>query len=156
MMIRNLEHKECIHILTNNYIGHLAYIDNGKPFVAPITYFYDKNINAIIGYSAEGHKVKAMRKNPSVSMEVSEIDSVNSWDSILVHGQYKELFGSEAKAHLHDFSLGVKDLIVRKEHRKLDFISQFSSKIYKDDFPIIFLIIIEEITGKMRRHQNHI
>ncbi|WP_298895259.1 pyridoxamine 5'-phosphate oxidase family protein [uncultured Psychroserpens sp.] len=153
-MIRHLNDNECIRILANNYIGHLSYIYNGKPFIAPITYFYDKNINAIIGYSAEGHKVKAMRKHTAVSMEVSEIDSVNTWDSILVHGHYQELYGSEAKAHLHDFSLGVKDLIVRKEHRKLDFISQFSSQIYKDDFPIIFLIKIDEITGKMRRHKD--
>ncbi|WP_299336410.1 pyridoxamine 5'-phosphate oxidase family protein [uncultured Psychroserpens sp.] len=155
-MIRTLKHKECIHILTNNYIGHLAYTYMNKPFVVPVTYFFDEKINAIIGYSAEGHKVKAMRKKPSVCMEVSEIDSVNVWDSVLIHGQYEELEGSNAKAHLHDFSLGVKDLIIRKEHRKLDFISQFSSKIFKDDFPIIFLIKIEEITGKMRRHESTI
>lgn len=152
-MIRQLTDKECIYILTNNYIGHLAYIYNNKPFIAPITYFFDERINAIIGYSAEGHKIKAMRKNNTVSMEVSEIDSVNVWDSILVHGRFEELEGSEAKAHLHDFSLGVKDLIIRKEHRKLDFINQFSSKIYKD-IPIVFLIRIDEITGKIRRYEN--
>lgn len=155
-MIRHLTDKECIFILSNNYIGHLAYIYNDKPFVAPITYFYDEKLNAIIGYSAEGHKVNAMRKKSSVCVEVSEIDSVNSWDSILVHGQYEELSGSEAKAHLHDFSLGVKDLIIRKEQRKLDFISQFSSKIYKDNFPIVFTIKYKTITGKTRRHLNSV
>jgi nitroimidazol reductase NimA-like FMN-containing flavoprotein (pyridoxamine 5'-phosphate oxidase superfamily) len=151
-MIRQLKDKECIHILTNNYIGNLAYIYNGSPFITPITYFYHEKMNAIIGYSAEGHKIKAMRKEPSVSMSVSDIDSVNTWDSVLIHGRYQELSGSDAKAHLHDFSLGVKDLIIRKEHRSLDFINQFSSKIYKDDLPVIFLIKIEAITGKMRRH----
>ncbi|MBO6632773.1 MAG: pyridoxamine 5'-phosphate oxidase family protein, partial [Psychroserpens sp.] len=144
----------CEKILAANYIGQLAYIRQKRPYVAPITYFYDSKINAIIGYSAEGHKIEAMRKNNLVSMGVSEIDSINHWDSILVHGRYEELIGSTAKAHLHDFSLGVKDLIMKREHRKLDFISQFSSKIYKDDFPIIFLIHIEEMTGKMRRHSE--
>lgn len=152
-MIRQLTDKECLYILTNNYIGHLAYIFNEKPFIAPITYFFHEKINAIIGYSAEGHKIRAMRKNNTVCMEVSEIDSVNVWDSILVHGRFEELEGSEAKAHLHDFSLGVKDLIIRKEHRKLDFINQFSSKIYKD-IPIVFLIRIDEITGKIRRYEH--
>ncbi len=153
-MIRSLNQNECEQILASNYIGHLAYIRRKRPYIAPITYFYDPKINAIIGYSAEGHKIRAMRKNNMVSMEVSEIDSVNNWDSILVHGTYEELSGSTAKAHLHDFSLGVKDLIMKREQRKLDFISQFSSKIYKDDFPIIFLIHVEEITGKMRRHSD--
>jgi nitroimidazol reductase NimA-like FMN-containing flavoprotein (pyridoxamine 5'-phosphate oxidase superfamily) len=106
----------------------------------------------IIGYSAEGHKVNAMRKNNNVSLGVSNVNSVNSWESVLAQGTFLELSGSEAKSQLHIFSLGVKDLIINKEHRKLDFISEFSSKIYKDDLPVVFQIKIEEITGKMRRN----
>ena len=70
--------------------------------------------------------------------------------SVLVQGIFNELEGSVAKAQLHEFSLGVKDLILKKEQRKLDFISEFSSKIYNDDLPIVFTIKIEEITGKIR------
>lgn len=150
-MIKVLNETERNTILEDNYIGHLAYIYNNRPFIAPITYYFDKARNIIIGYSAEGHKIKAMRKMNSVAMEVAEIDSVNDWNTIVVHGIFEELEGSTAKAYLHDFSLGVKDLIIQKEQRKLDFINQFSSKIYKDDFPVIFLIRIEEITGRMRR-----
>ena len=151
-MIRSLKEKECIHILINNYIGNLSYIYNGRPFIAPITYYFDEATKTIIGYSAEGHKVRSMRKNNNVSVGVSDVDSVNSWESVLVHGTFIELSGSEAKAQLHLFSLGVKDLIINKEHRKLDFISEFSSKIYKDDLPVIFHIKVDEITGKMRRN----
>ena len=150
-MIKVLNQPERLQILEENYIGHLAYIYQNRPFIAPITYYFDKERNIIIGYSAEGHKIKAMRKVNNVAMEVAEIDSVNHWNTIVVHGLYEELEGSTAKAYLHDFSLGVKDLIIRKEQRKLDFINEFSSKIYKDDFPVIFLIHIEEITGRMRR-----
>ena len=149
-MIRSLNEKESYKLLEVNYIGHLAYIFDNKPFVVPITYYFDTEKNVIIGYSAKGHKVTAMRRNSSVSLEVSEIDSVNDWKSVLVHGTYEELENTEATARIHDFSLGVKDLIVNKEQRKLDFISQFSSKIYKDDFPIVFHINIESITGKLR------
>jgi hypothetical protein len=87
-----------------------------------------------------------------VSLSVSEVDSVNSWKSVLAQGVFVELTGSDAKAKLHEFSLGVKDLIIDKEHRKLDFISEFSSKIYKDDLPVVFIIKIDEITGRMRNH----
>jgi nitroimidazol reductase NimA-like FMN-containing flavoprotein (pyridoxamine 5'-phosphate oxidase superfamily) len=152
-MIRNLTEKERMHLLTNNYIGHLGYIYRNRPFIAPITYFFDESINAVIGYSSEGHKISAMRKNNAVSLAISSVDSVNVWDSILIHGNFEELEGSEAKAHLHTFSLGVKDLIIRKEHRKLDFISQFSSKIYKDNIPVVFLIKVQGITGKKRRYE---
>ncbi|WP_298423354.1 pyridoxamine 5'-phosphate oxidase family protein [uncultured Kordia sp.] len=150
-MIKILTETESYKILESNYIGHLAYLYKNRPFIAPITYYFDKERNIIIGYSAEGHKITAMRKNNVIAMEVSEIDSVNHWNSTVVHGTYEELEGSTAKAYLHDFSLGVKDLIIKKENRKLDFINQFSSKIYKDDFPVIFLIKIDEITGRIRR-----
>ena len=151
-MIKTLTEKNSYELLENNYIGHLAYIYRNRPFIAPITYFFDKDNNVIIAYSDEGHKIRAMRKNTAVSLQVSEIDAVNDWNSVLAHGIFKELEGSDAKACLHTFSLGVKDLIIIKKQKKLDFISQFSSKLYKDDTPIVFLIEIEEITGKMRRY----
>lgn len=151
-MIRNLNQDESTKILASNYIGNLSYIYKARPYVVPITYFFDTENNVIIGYSAEGHKIRAMRKNVNVSLGVSEVDSVNSWNSVLAQGTFKELSGSDAKAQLHIFSLGVKDLIINKEHRKLDFISEFSSKIYKDDLPIVFHIKVDEITGKLRRN----
>ncbi|WP_246296655.1 hypothetical protein [Winogradskyella vidalii] len=55
---------------------------------------------------------------------------------------------------MHQFSLGVKDLVVTNEHRELDFIAEFSSKMYKDNRPIIFQINVTEITGKMRSHPD--
>ena len=151
--MRVLNAKECLHILSGNYIGHLSYIYRGRPFIAPITYFFEKTNKLIIGYSAEGHKINAMRKNSNVSINISEIDSVNDWKSVLAHGTFEELSGSAAKAKLHQFSLGVKNLIITKEHKKLDFIHEFSSKIYTDDLPVIFQIKVEEITGKMRNRK---
>ena len=151
-MIKKLDFLENLFILENNYIGYLSYIYQNKPYVVPITYYYDKVSNAIICYSGEGHKITAMRKNNVVSLQVAEISTVNNWKSVLVHGKFEQHFGSDAKAYLHAFSLGVKDVIMEKEHIKLDYISEFSSKIYKGDVPIVYLIRIEEITGKKRKH----
>ena len=151
-MIKTLNQKEQLLLLENNYIGNLGYLNRGRPYVIPVTYFYNQEQNNIICYSGLGHKISALRKNNAVSLSVSDIDSVNKWKSILVHGTYKEESGSTAKTLLHQFSLGVKDLILKKEMRDLDFISQFSSKIYKDDFPVVFTISIDEITGRMRKY----
>jgi nitroimidazol reductase NimA-like FMN-containing flavoprotein (pyridoxamine 5'-phosphate oxidase superfamily) len=152
-MIVTLNKTDRTKVLENNYIGNLSYIYRDRPYIAPITYYYDKANKTVLGYSAEGHKIRAMRKNPNVCLSVSEIDSVNSWISVLAQGVFLELSGSNAKAQLHEFAIGVKDLILKREHIELDFISEFSSKIYNDDLPIIFAIKIEEITGKMRRHK---
>jgi len=149
-MFKNLEEKEVEFILENNYIGHIGYIYQNKPYVVPITFYYNKENHTIICYSGDGHKMNAMRKNNAVSLQVNEIDNMINWKSVLVHGIFEQHFGSDAKAYLHKFSLGVKDVIIEREHRKVNFISEFSSKIYKDDIPAVFLIKIEEITGKKR------
>ena len=151
-MIKNLDPKEIQYVLENNYIGQLGYIFEGRPFVIPITYFYDHQNNYIICYSGDGHKINAMRKNNAISLQVSDVDTVNHWKSVLVHGNFEQHFGSDAKSYLHQFSLGVKDVILEKKHVKLDFISDFSSQIYKGDIPQVFLIRIDHVTGKKRRH----
>lgn len=152
-MIRTLDEDEMYQVLSNNYIGYLAYIYRNRPFIKPITYFFQKKNNILISYSGNGHKVHAMRKHGEVALEVAEIDSVNNWKSVLAQGTYQELSGSEAKAYLHDFSIGIKDLVIRKEGRTLDFISDFSSKIYNnDDSPIVYIIKIEEVSGRLRIH----
>lgn len=150
-MIKTLVNKEKMLMLSTNYIGYLSYIYNNNPFVVPITYFYNNEKNNIICYSGNGHKINALRKNNAISLSVSNIDSVNDWKSILIQGTYEEHTGSTAKALLHQFSLGVKELILKKELRDLDFISQFSSKISNDDIPVVFTIKIEEITGRKRK-----
>jgi nitroimidazol reductase NimA-like FMN-containing flavoprotein (pyridoxamine 5'-phosphate oxidase superfamily) len=152
-MIITLNTSEMALILNTNYIGNLGYIYNNKPFIVPITYFYNEEQHNIICYSGNGHKTKALRKINTVSLCVSVIDSVNSWESVLVQGIYEEHTGSNAKAILHQFSLGVKKIISNQEQRNLDFINQFSSKVYDDDIPVVFTIKIEGVIGKRREFQ---
>ena len=147
-MIKSLKKEECQLILSQNYIGHLAYIYQNRPFIVPITYFYSDN--RIICYSGDGHKINAMRQHDKVALEVAEISTITNWRSVVAHGQFIELERSNAKALLHEFSLGVKDVIMRKELRDLDFISEFSAKVDSDEIPTVFVINIEELTGKLR------
>jgi len=150
-MILKLGKSKCRTLLSNNYIGHLAYIYKNRPFVIPVTYYYDDSTNALFGYSGDGHKINALRINNAVSLEVADIESVNTWKSVSVQGAFYELEGSTAKINLHKFSEGVKDVVRIKERRDLKYLSEFSSKIYKEGPPIVFKIDIEELTGRERK-----
>ncbi|MEO8772757.1 MAG: pyridoxamine 5'-phosphate oxidase family protein [Gelidibacter sp.] len=150
-MYTNLEEKVSLSVLKNDYLGHLSYIYQNRPFVVPITYFFDAERKIIICYSAEGHKMNAMRKNNQVALSVVDVDGLTKWKSVMVHGEFEQLFGSDAKSYLHDFSLGIKSLIAEKELKELSFISEFSSKAVNENIPMIFIIKIDEITGKMRK-----
>jgi hypothetical protein len=43
---------------------------------------------------------------------------------------------------------------MEKDHKQVNFISEFSSKIYNDEIPAVFIIKIEEVTGKKRNTFN--
>lgn len=137
-------------VFRNNYLGHLAYLSQGKPSVIPITYYFDPTDNTIISYTAEGHKIDAMRKNKSVAVQVEEIQSMFNWESAMVHGTFEELKGSDAKQKLHQFTEGIKSIIRQKEHKEVEFINEFSSKIYARGIPIVYQIKILEMVGKRR------
>lgn len=146
-MVKTMNTSKCKLLLSQNYIGHLGYISQNRPFVVPITYFFKDD--QIICYSGEGHKITAMRLHEPVALEVSDITSVKQWTSVAVHGRFQELSGPDAKAKLHEFSLGVKDVILKSEHRDLDFISEFSAKVESNEIPTVFIINIDGLTGKM-------
>jgi len=147
----DLTTSESAGVLRNNYNGHLAYISQGRPYVIPVTFYFDATDNSIISYSAEGHKIDAMRTNPSVSLVAEQIYSLVNWKSVLIHGTYEELKGSLAKQKLHEFTEGIKKIIRQKEHKEVAFINEFSSKLYaRGGTPVTYRIKILEVTGKRR------
>ena len=149
-MIKKLNNKTCIDILRKNYIGRLAYIAKGEPYVIPVTYYYYNDNNYIISYSAEGHKIESMRINHCVSIEVDEITSINRWRSVLVHGLFEELERIDAKFLLHQFAEGVKKVISEREKENPQFIGEFSNKLKGEGTPVVYRIRIQGITGKQR------
>ncbi len=148
--MKDLNKKDCIALLAENYVGRIAYILAGSPEIVPITYFYDSEHNSIISYSGKGGKIEAMRKNGSVSFQVDEISNVILWKSVLIHGEYEELHGITAKHLLHKFSEGVKKLVLKKENSSPNYISEFSSKIIDNGIPIVYRINIKEVVGRQR------
>lgn len=149
-MIKNLEQAECLELLSDNYLGHLGFISGGSPHVIPITYFFDAEEKSIISYSANGHKIDAMRKYEFVSLQVQNVKSIQEWKSVLIHGTFSEVDGSTAKKYLHKFATGVKETIERTTGEKPNFIGEFSSKLQGRELPIVYRIRIRDITGKYR------
>ncbi len=149
-MIQDLKIKEAKQLLVNNYIGYLSFLEGKQPHCIPITFFYSKEHKAIISYAVEGHKIKAMRKNPNVSVLITDIDSVTSWRCALVHGTFEELHSIDAQYYLHAFAEGVKSVILKKEKEHPKFISEFSAKLESMGIPIVYRIVLDDMTAKFR------
>ena len=150
--MKDLQKDEITHVLETNYIGFLSFVWKNNPFVIPITFYFNKADNSLISYSSEGHKVEAMRISNYVSLCVSNITSINNWQSVLVHGKFEELVGAHAKDQLRKFAQGIKKNILIKENKRHQLISDFSSKIMSRSQPIVFRIKISQITGKSRAY----
>lgn len=149
-MIKDLEQSECLELLSNNYIGRLAFIYGQSPYIVPITYFHDAQEKCILSYSAEGHKIESMRKYTSVVLQVDVIKTIQNWKSVQVHGNFDELHGSTAKKYLHRFAQGVQDTVHRVQGSSPKFIQDFSIRLQQKNIPIIYRIPILDITGKLR------
>ncbi|MUP45962.1 flavin mononucleotide-binding protein [Gramella sp. BOM4] len=148
--MKKLPKDECLFLLKNNYLGHLAYLNRGIPETLPITYFFDEGTRSIISYSGEGVKIKMMREKPQVSFQVEEIQNLKEWKSVLIYGRFEELEAIDAKNKLHQFSEGVKSILQKKENINLDYLNEFSSKVVTPANPIVYRINIVEIKGKQR------
>ncbi len=148
--MKDLNNEECLKLLSDNYIGRIAFISGGSPEILPITYYYDPESHSILTYSGEGGKIQAMRKNGDVSFQVDDITALNKWKSVLLYGEYEELNRIDAKHLLHVFTEGVKKTIRNKEGLSPQFIGDFSSKAGMDRAPIVYRINISEIKGRQR------
>lgn len=149
-MVKDLEISECLEVLGNHFIGRLSFIWGKSPHIVPVTYFHDAEEKSILSYSAEGHKLNAMRQHGSVAFQVDDIESIQNWRSVQVHGRFEELTGSTAKKYLHRFAEGVQDTIARSKNEHPKFIQDFSNRLQNGNIPVVYRIHLTDIMGKVR------
>lgn len=152
-MIQNLETAKCKEALGANYIGRLAYVFDNKPHIVPTTYYYDDKEKAILCFAANGHRLQAMRKEEQVSFQVDEIESMEDWRSIQVHGTFQELHGLEAGKYLKRFAEGVQDTIDLKREERPKFIQHFSTTLQQSEMPVVYRILVTDIIGKIKKEK---
>lgn len=92
-MFGTLDADDIADVLRGGTIGRLGLISGGVPYVVPITYAYDAH--CIVGHSAAGHKLTALRSSDVVCFEVEEITDLGNWRSVIAWGRYEELEGDE-------------------------------------------------------------
>jgi nitroimidazol reductase NimA-like FMN-containing flavoprotein (pyridoxamine 5'-phosphate oxidase superfamily) len=63
--------------------------EDGRPYVVPLAYGYDGE--AIYAHSGLGRKIRMMRAQPLVTVEVDEATAADRWRSVIADGVYEEL-----------------------------------------------------------------
>ncbi len=89
MFIHEMSENECRNALKRASFGRLACAHDNRPYVIP-TYFASEGYY-LYGCSTLGQKIKWMRANPYVCLEIDELTSHDEWMSVIVFGRYEEL-----------------------------------------------------------------
>jgi nitroimidazol reductase NimA-like FMN-containing flavoprotein (pyridoxamine 5'-phosphate oxidase superfamily) len=93
--IGRLSDDEIEQLLRSAIVGRIACcahgVDggDGRPYVVPLAFGYDGE--AIYAHSSVGRKIRLMRAQPLVSVEVDEAEASDRWRSVIAEGAYEEL-----------------------------------------------------------------
>ena len=69
--------------------AHGAAGDDGRPFLVPLAYGYDGE--AVYAHSRPGRKIRLMRAQPLVTVEVDQAEAPDRWQSVIAEGRYEEI-----------------------------------------------------------------
>ena len=89
MVIKRIGDAECRGVLERAYIGRLGCAQADQPYVVPIYFAYEDDF--IYMFSTFGKKIKWMRENPKVCVQVDEVSGQAQWQSVIANGTYQEL-----------------------------------------------------------------
>ena len=86
--MEELTNAECFELLRAQKVGHLAVVDDGRPYVTPVSYVVSESDIAM--RVADGRRVKAITENPNACFEVSVYnDATGDWKSVIVEGRMR-------------------------------------------------------------------
>lgn len=148
-MLGELNKTQINSILSSQVLGRLACTDGKVPYIVPVTYTYVDDY--IYGQTNEGKKLKMLRKNNNVCLEIDMMTDMRNWKSVIVYGKFEELKNKEAeKARQilfeNVFPLMTSSTVHAYEH-------EVSSKV--DDSTrikdVMYRIKVKKITGRFEK-----
>lgn len=67
-----------------------------RPYLVPLPCFFDGG--GLVALSGPGLKIRVMRANPLVTVEVDRGDAPDFWESVVAEGEYQELTADPERA----------------------------------------------------------
>jgi uncharacterized protein len=91
MVVHTLTQPECRNILARARFGRLACVSGDQPYIVPVAIYLDPDGGFLYGFSTLGQKIRWMRANPRVCVEVEEIVTRTEWATVVMFGRYQEI-----------------------------------------------------------------
>lgn len=142
MLITPISENDCREVLGRASIARLGCSLNDQPYVVPIAMAYDEGY--IYVFSTFGKKIKWMRTNPKVCVQVDESKGQSEWVSVIANGEYQELPDPQfAQERLH-----ARGLLEKRHHWWLNALAERRTQLPDNEItPIFFRIRVSSLTG---------
>lgn len=150
-MLGTLTTVEVERLLASEFTGRIGCHADGRTYVVPVTYAY-KSGN-VYCHSAEGRKVRMMRKNSDVCFEIDRVEDVGNWKSVIGEGRFHELGGREALEAM-DVLIARFAELERAQERHPSYVlraSEAESSRADGRAIVLFRIQLGEKTGRFER-----
>ena len=129
--------KEGEELLTAARIGRLGCVDNGEPYVVPISYYFEDG--SIYSHSLPGRKIDILRSHPRSCLQVDDIENDFNWRSAIAYGDFEEIHGPAERL-----------AILRKLLSRFPLLTPVESTMALDASApdsVVFRIRVDRITG---------
>jgi nitroimidazol reductase NimA-like FMN-containing flavoprotein (pyridoxamine 5'-phosphate oxidase superfamily) len=93
-MMGELSAAEIEELLRSEWVARLGCHANDTTYVVPVSYAYDGE--ALYGHTGDGLKLRLLRSDPRVCVEVDRVHGIANWSSVIAWGHFEELHGDEA------------------------------------------------------------
>jgi uncharacterized protein len=142
MLIEEISEKECRDVLTNATVARLGCSLDNQPYVVPVVMTYEADY--IYFFSTLGKKIKWMRANPRVCVQVDSISGQSEWVSVIANGEYQEL---EEPRH-SDERNHARKLLEKRHNWWLNALAERRTQQRDQDIqPVFFRVKIASVTG---------
>lgn len=142
MRIDELHETECREILSRASSAHLGCSLNDQPYVVPVGMAYEEDY--IYVFSTMGQKIKWMRSNPKVCVQIDEFKSQSDWVSVIANGEYQEL----PEPQFEDERNHARKLLQQRHHWWLNAMAERRIRLRDEEIkPLFFRIHVSSLTG---------
>ena len=142
MEINQMTSEECSALLALASVGRLGCSFENQPYVVPVYYAYDSGY--IYVFSTLGQKVKWMRANPKVCVQIDHIESEGKWASVVINGDYEELPEPQYAAERQHAS----SLLAKRYHWWLNALGERQMRVGDTSIePLFFRIRVHSMSG---------
>ena len=149
-MLGTLTATQIEEVLRSETVARIGCHADGRTYVVPLCYAYDGG--CAYGHTAEGMKIRMMREEPRVCLEVEHVDDLGNWRSVIAWGRYEELTGPEAE---RGFLLLLDRFLPLLATETVAPAQQELAAAHRRDArgrpTVVFRIRIEEKTGRFER-----